>query len=213
MKDRPIEHPILFSTEMVKAIRDGRKTQTRRVIGLPRWMDPPNEDGDFEIDSIAIDGVELEWPYAISKKTGCLTAIPCPQGERGDILWVREAWRNDNGSTVYLADCLPTFAKMHKWRPSIFLPRTACRMTLDNVLVRVQRLQDISEEDARAEGVFPSIDIEPGDGWSLVMTEHGPVSYRKAYAALWDSINAKRGFSWDMNPYVWAITFKEHWRV
>jgi hypothetical protein len=86
-----------------------------------------------------------------------------------------------------------------KWRPSIFMPRWASRITLEVVNVRVERLRDITEEDAKAEGVTPSI----------VGVDLDNLKYRASFQTLWNSINAKRGFGWDLNPYVWVIEFKK----
>src|SRR5690348_5230737 len=81
------ERPILFSAPMVRAILEGRKTQTRRIVKLPRWAQECNEDHEFELDG------EPAWPHAIAKRTSCLAPLECPYGEAGDALWVRETWR------------------------------------------------------------------------------------------------------------------------
>ncbi|MCK9435614.1 MAG: hypothetical protein M0Q12_00230 [Synergistaceae bacterium] len=95
-----------------------------------------------------------------------------------------------------------------KKTPSIFMPRWASRLTLEIVGVRVAMLHEVNEDDAKAEGVFPTLDIMPNDGWSFVMTNHGPVSYRKSLSMLWNQINAKRGYDWNSNPWVWVIEFR-----
>jgi len=178
-----VELPILFSGEMVRAILDGRKTQTRRVVKLP-----VSEIGKM----VKYRG---DW------------VLPCewsPYGKSGDRLWVRETWWQWGGTEKrisYRADTLPSFAPNGGFRPSIFMPRWASRITLEVVDVRVERLQDISEDDAKAEGVMAS------GGWNADDTEYC-VGYRTAFSRLWDSINAKRGYSWATNPWVWAVEFK-----
>lgn len=171
------ERPIILSAEMVRAILAGRKTQTRRVITerYQQCLSPEDEPEAF-----------LEF---------------CPYGQPGDRLWVRETWGwfskqfewGDCRGVSYKAD--NAFApKYQTFRPSIHMPRWASRITLEIVSVRVERVQDISEEDAKAEGVIP---LEPRTGL-----------YRCEFERVWDSINAKRGCGWNSNPWVWAIMFK-----
>lgn len=158
------ERPILFSGPMVRAILDGRKTQTRRVA----------KDRDK----------------------------PCKYGIAGDRLWVRETWQSaaamgvchaSDDYFVYRAtDPDWETCEGWQWRPSIFMPRKASRITLEITDVRAERLQDITNKDARAEGLA-----------------RGTVYPRMWFEDLWDSINAKRGFGWDVNPFVWVITFKK----
>ena len=215
------ERPILFSAPMVRAILEGRKTQTRRVIkGL---------------------GSKLGDEYCTELRNGEIveTATLCPYGTAGDYLWVRETWRlaSVNASildaqfwTVQFKNfaALPhpqpkrelfaplaakdtftpgrTGIEFGKWRPSIFLPRWASRITIEVMSVRVERVQDISERDAIAEGI---------DEWEEMFRcgpDNNPCWTRDAVAAyrwLWDSINAKRGYGWDVNPWVWVIEFKQ----
>ncbi len=189
------EKPILFSAAMVLAILEGRKTQTRRVI-MP----------------------QIEWDEAIyqRRKSGTIDQFTfsefiqrCFYGEVGDRLWVRETWKceelepygedgvrfradgvfrgieNSREASQKWADAN---REGGKWRPSIFMPRWASRITLEVVNVRVERVQEISEEDAMAEGV-----TSPG----------AKLHFRK----LWDEINDKRGFGWDANPWVWVVEF------
>lgn len=160
------ERPILFSAPMVRAILDGRKTQTRRVAK------PDAKENEHK----------------------------CPHGERRDRLWVRETFAPVSGGAIYRADGerQPGSCCGCAWKPSIFMPRVLSRITLEITEVRVQWLQEISEEDALAEGCSRWKGV-PGDG------EQSAV---QAYVKLWDSINAKK-HPWVSNPWVWAITFKQ----
>lgn len=205
------EYPILFSTEMVKAILEGRKTQTRRVINrkyqhATKWKkagwqsrdnwnvpEPPKyfipwreivaEQGDYPANLIAIT-----------------SSVICPYGRPGALLWVRETFAPnyfDNGEPAYKADWTPDtseYINHPKWRPSIHMPRRYSRITLEIISVSVERLQDISHADVFAEG--------------------GPFGYSARsdvdFQTLWDSINAKRGHPWTSNPWVWVIEFKKN---
>jgi len=182
------ERPILFSTEMVRAILEGRKTQTRRVIKPKPWLIDPHK-------------VEYNlWECGDGKET---YLIKCPYGKPGDLLWVRETWglydtqpKDGPGKALlfYRASDGESYELRYQlWRPSIFMPRWASRITLKIINVRVERLQDISEEDAIKEGAT----FRKGEWGEL-----------DAFNYIWDSINAKRGYSWDSNPWVWVIEFK-----
>jgi len=213
--------PIIFSTDMVKAILDGRKTQTRRVI-KPQ---PTVYTSGSNISS-------LTWqktPSSTIIHTGqpsldiirqTLTEL-CPYGQVGGKLWVRETfWVDDELNAVlpvyihYRADHhLEVIAKSIKWRPSIFMPRWASRITLEITEIRVERVQEISYEDARAEGIL-RFDSDHRDSNGGVGYNGGapnlPMRYEStaAFIDLWDSINAKRGYGWSVNPWVWCLTFK-----
>lgn len=215
------ERPILFSGEMVRAILEGRKTQTRRVIKpqpQENWVDWLfkhhgnrifDRNGEPQLWLCGDDGKEIKFPY----------------GKPGDRLWVRETWgiyseswtdygwegdgiidipipkqrplgtMHSKRHVVYRADGYETDGG-EQWRPSIFMPRWASRILLEITEVRVQRLFDISQEDAKAEGV--SIEA------TRTLTHVG------AFAITWDAINKKRGYGWEggTNPWVWAISFR-----
>jgi len=193
------EHPILFSGEMIRAIHDDRKTQTRRVV-------KPQPTSPYRL----VTGEWVDRPVA----TSCQTLPIAPRYCVGDTLWVRETWQAIRPvNATEWTTCLPHPAVSGirivyaadreqdpppKWRPSIYMPRWASRLTLEITDVRIQRLQDISEEDAKAEGVEPVIDKKI-HGWSPHCLE---------FSLLWDSINKDRGFSWRTNPWVRALTFK-----
>ncbi|QFT55616.1 hypothetical protein [Microbulbifer sp. THAF38] len=237
------EKPILFNADMVRAILDGRKTQTRRILGGKRvWPSDIIQDTDF------IDGKEVPLGFEHFEHGWLKTESMCPHGQPGDRLWVRETWwqagdwvtaypEDDEGHwggskrIHFAADGTPpnepnydhpnglqngSFAAAHPhrvWRkrPSIHMPRWASRITLEITNVRVERIQDISEEDAIAEGIRNSTLQIPLT--KAVMYHHEPwptpvcgESARDAYGALWESINGKD--SWDKNPWVWVIEFR-----
>lgn len=194
------ERPILFNGEMVRAILNGTKTQTRRVV---------KDTGLYAIDPIihgeAVAARELE-----------RLATRCPFGQPGDRLWVREShwWFKDehNPVTGYFPPKLTlddvVFRadgddKAKTWRPSIHMPRWASRITLEIVAVRVERLQSTSEADAKAEGVGCD-----SDGWFdyLMPSTQCCQSAKDSFATLWKSINGEE--SWDENPWVWVVEFK-----
>lgn len=175
------ERPILFSAPMVRALLEGRKIQTRRVVKL-------NASGRAEKGG---RNWHLDDPNAL---------LACPYGQPGDRLWVRETWlRTANEEINYRADggYPEGAAKMlGGWRPSIFMPRHASRILLEITAVRVERLQDISASDAVAEG---ALNQSAADQFAQV---HAIDMYR----CIWSGINGAE--SWDKNPWVWVIEFK-----
>ena len=180
MKSRPI----LFSGPMVRAILEGRKTQTRRAVKFNASH------------RIQLHGKQwhVEDPDAV---------MGCPYGQKMDRLWVRETFADTRLESqrkpwTYRADESDIDRDMYplKWKPSIFMPREASRITLEITSVRVERLNEISEEDAIAEGT--SFD-------AAIMCE--PDRARRAYKLLWNSINGPG--SWDKNPWVWVIEFEQ----
>lgn len=196
------ERPILFSGPMVLAILAGRKTQTRRI--LKRGVVEPllsltHMEGNNQVGILCGDPPRItDW---------------CPYGGPGDRLWVREAWREaENGTYAYAADlstyepgALIDMPKL-RWRPSIHMPRPASRITLNVTEVRVERLQDISEEDARAEGAEMLDCTYHGQCNSNRCPRHGVLDpYRVAFRHLWENLHGPG--SWDLNPYVWRICF------
>lgn len=215
------ERPIIFNADMVRAILDGRKTQTRRPVKpikhpFGHWL---------SVDDVA------------GEMIGGTGAVSCPFGLKRQRLWVRETWNHANypgcnyeaGTPVfYRADYLndPWGADWErnpegmrrKWRPSIHMPRTASRINLEITEVRVERLQDISGNDAIAEGLvtlskdcgrtwkygLPDSDGLPhGAGWAWRDWEQDP---RCAYKRLWESIYGAD--SWAENPWVWVVEFR-----
>ncbi|NGZ06600.1 MAG: hypothetical protein G8237_09605 [Magnetococcales bacterium] len=203
------EHPILFSGPMVRAILEGRKTQTRRVI-KPQPSFNSLEPGSVKWkDRCFIEWSDKETPAA-------QLATFCPYGKPGDRLWVRETFaivprtayvrsvgvqqilRPDDyhDAAIFRASFDRAIGKV--WRPSIHMPRWASRITLEITDIRVERLQDISDPDAKAEGV-----MLPDRTCTMY---HG--IWRDEFQRLWDSINAKRGHGWNVNPWVWVIEFR-----
>lgn len=200
------ERPILFSGPMVRAILYGTKTQTRRVAKF------------FDVDAAMQFAPRFEngWWKAAAEGYECL----CPYGQPGDRLWVKETFQtgefamNEPSGPVYRAtdpdwsDC-----DEWKWKPSIFMSRALSRITLEIVSVRVERVQEISEEDALAEGSYldrcPCLprkrDRTPLDAMFI---QTGCIDHGTEFKKLWDSINAKRGFGWAANPWVWVLEFQ-----
>jgi len=236
------EHPILFSGPMVRAILEGRKTQTRRVIKFPRENSLRSQHADhasFQTVYPAPLGGFIFWDWKTSQEFSDRAyasrddGIRCPYGQPGDRLWVRETWRTeelesgldgvrykaDNAfrpieNTIEASDAWGD-ASTNKhgvrygsaWRPSIFMPHWASRLTLEVVSVRVERVQDISEQDAQAEGaqhITPSAILSAPMPWER---RYEP-GYRLGFEKLWNSINEGRGFGWHVNPWVWAVEFK-----
>ena len=173
------ERPILFNSEMVQAILEGRKIQTRRMI-------KPQPQG--------------EW--AAPGRTMCKYGVP------GDRLYVKETWRpkGHNFPTGHPYEYKATAEQDgvpldEPWKPSIHMPKDAARIWLEITDIRVERVQDITEEDAFNEGVLTSTLNHP----------HYVYTFREGFQHLWDSINAKRDngkYSWEQNPWVWVVEFK-----
>lgn len=197
------ERPILFSAPMVRALLDGTKTQTRRVVKgfTEKQMRPfTRPNGTQWLTSHDRDPLGL--------------LVTSPYGYPGDRLWVRETWAY-RGGDEYLYQQEPQCVQYRatdqyaysltgeprgdrRWRPSIHMPRWASRLTLTITDVRVERLQGISTGDAIAEGCSGSGSTHDPDDF------HDPVGQ---YRELWDSLNAARGYGWDANPWVWVVSF------
>lgn len=198
------ERPILFSTEMVRAILDGRKSQTRRII-KPQPMGEKFSAFIGGYDDIP--KMARFWTSDLSGNNNPLIQdIKCPYGQIGDILWVRETWQRIEGDRIiYKADPIVWGGK---WKPSIFMPKVASRIKLKVTNIRVERVQDITEEDAVAEGCERAIKwIHTGKiefiDESHVFYKHS--TYKDGHEMLWNKINGKD--SWQSNPWVWVIEF------
>lgn len=209
MKKDMKEHPILFSAPMVQAILEGRKTQTRRAMKKQPNIDP--QTGDW-LSTYSDGGQEV---HPIETWIGVQVKLHCPFGRIGDRLWARETWKHKGHNFPvghpyeYRAtaeqDLTPPDGP---WKPSIFMPRAASRITLEITDIRCERLNDISEADAIAEGIEPVV----GQDGETYYGNYGkedighllpPV---ESYRSLWQSINGPE--SWEANPLVWVITFK-----
>lgn len=213
----PTERPILFSAEMVRAILAGTKSQTRRVI-----KPQPDEPVIRLLPRTTYAGNVL-WSNVLG--TGKYVELDnrkCPYGKPGDRLWVRETWcpvddtkLDEHGEQWVDYKATPRYAESHpagwdnepdsldalKWKSPMFMPRWASRITLEVVEVRVQRVQDISEEDAIAEGCR-------GGKQYLGHGDFNEIPPSAEFRDLWDSINAKRGYSFESNPWIWCISFR-----
>lgn len=219
MKSRPI----LFSTSMVQALLEGRKTQTRRIVkgslvNVVRFIG-------------ANDKPTWEYGFCATHDRVINKHIFCPYGKPGDLLWVRETFvrgvpRDGNDMPIcgedgeyihkiWYAASNPDLTwdndgeKNHNnppWKPSIHMPRTVSRLTLEITNLRVERLQDISTEDAEAEGLYR---CKSGYIWFDSSAQNWLArAFIAGFQSLWKSINGKD--SWHANPWVWVIEFKVH---
>ncbi|WMY75394.1 hypothetical protein RHD99_05390 [Buttiauxella selenatireducens] len=228
------ERGMIFNGEMVRAILDGRKTQTRRVMKVqPKQSE--TRPGDFWFSSNKlksmvhvsdlIPGNSPITDYHLFLQEHC-----CPFGSVGDRIWVRETFRvmgcatdvarlmykasernsfTESTRTVPVATC--TKQPLHKWTPSIHMPRWASRILLEITAVRVERLNAVTEDDARAEGVSTAMWFAgkgvPEDEWeNLAYTDQIKASHTNKFATLWESIYGEK--SWQANPWVWVIEFR-----
>lgn len=201
----PNEKPIIFSGEMIRQILAGNKTMARRSIK------PQPVNGLFYSEGFNV------WLEPRRKALGRMYKYKCPHGKAGDHLWVRETFLISNGNfaptleeeltkktnILYYASDNPRYRDKDKWKPSIHMPRWASRITLEITNVRVEKLQDISEEDAKAEGVNSAIAGHSGYEASPVKT------YRTGFVYLWNSTYAEKGYGWEVNPFVWVIGFNK----
>lgn len=209
--------PILFNTEMVQAILEGRKTQTRRAIKL-QYGNTQLEMRNDKYGTRLVEAERMTEDHKIKNPDGTTTiklrAVEdrLPPYQRGDILWVRETWNGDwCDHYIYKADggCAVAagYAKEPRWRPSIHMPREAARIFLRVANVRVERLQDISVEDCKREGIWDDYNT-PTQKWHDNLVE---MAYPRCFAKLWDSTikPAERDcYDWNANPWVWVIEFE-----
>lgn len=204
------ERGMIFNAEMVRALLDGRKTQTRRVL-------TPLQLGLIELAAIAGECYPLESGQQHTNSQSYYREL-CPFGDVGDRLWVREAFRvhskaTDVATLVYRASERQSWTQQTRrvpisecnkpvspeaWTPSLHMPRWASRITLEITGVRVERLSSMTEEDARAEGCMGGHDSIPGYMYSATPHEH--------FHHLWTSIYGED--SWQVNPWMWVVEFK-----
>lgn len=225
------ERPIPFNAQMVRAILDGRKTMTRRVVNK---LNGHSHISRFsESDTLGYDFCFRDKEMRLHDITKGRALDLCPYGKTGNKLWVRETFAHSNMpdgpldkdcSIFYRADYFDDphgldgekspEGKYRNWKPSMFLPRWASRIDLEITNVKIERLQNISEEDAKKEGADALI-CDNLDQQSFIfcknlgmpITDKG-TPHRNGFALLWDNINAKKGNGWDANPWVWAIKFR-----
>jgi len=229
------ERQILFSGPMVRAILDGRKTQTRRVIKynneLPRFIGGAGEEKNPAHYGWECDGARgIDWLTLIASGATNEKTLQCPYGKPGDRLWVRETWAYSFNSDMdvlwnrdYLYRATDGEHTVNRWKPSIHMPRKASRITLEITNIRVERVQEISDTDISAEGL--NVTLHPGNiATGDVELPNGTYRHstaRYCFESLWDSINgtkvkksgrtitATRNYPWSLNPWVWVITFKK----
>lgn len=196
------ERPILFSAPMVRALLNCTKSQTRRVV-----KPQPDEDGLSR---------PIGSPYWHDTSA---REYRCPYGQPGDRLWVREAFIHEPADycweasvsipsrpshTTYRADC-DGDTRGAGWKPSIHMPRNLSRIDLEITAVRVERLHDISETDARAEGIIDGGCLNCGNPEPCGCDSPAPDA-RESFCHLWQSINGEK--SWHANPWVWVVEFR-----
>lgn len=222
--------PLLFSTPMVQAERAGRKTMTRRTRGLDKFNENPDR---FRYDGIDEEDPTIHW-FEVLDENGNPTedyqGIRCPYGQAGDVLWVRETFRRsmdvdtqeeridyaaDNPEPIYRCDGdgFQMFNKkgeemMVPFKPNIHMPFAACRTFLKNQKLHLERLQDITKEDAISEGVEYLDDFHYK--WYGKLPSGFVCAQAKSaidsFYSLWESINGEG--SWDKNPWVWVVSFE-----
>jgi len=201
---------------MVRAILDDRKTQTRRTKHLETVNENPDRWHVWHPELGPDEFGCFTFTDNIQGEKGVLMPVACPYGKAGDRLWVRETWAycskcadrtpEVKDGVIYAADgdgfstchiCNPkTLEPDYRWRPSIFMPRWASRINLEITGIRVERVQNIAPLDCVAEGASEYDTLLSHD------------THIDRFRHLWDSINEKRGYGWDANPWVWVIEFK-----
>ena len=203
------EHSIIFNSEMVRAILEGRKTETRRVIKnkwgytTEDWNNALPHNGE---KAVLYQPCYLKvCPRNPNYDEGYIQRRIVPLWDIGDRLWVKETWQFGSvthlttepyrSDILYKADEKVTLPTNIKWRSPIFMPRWVSRISLEITEVRVEKLQKISQRDIIAEGIEDSQAV------------FGLSPFIK-FMKLWDSLNAKRGYGWDVNPWCWCISFK-----
>lgn len=200
------ERPILFSTPMIQAILAGRKTMTRRIV--------KGDLADCYFQSLVLHATGL---FTFIKNGNYnpiqsdVINVRCHYGQPGDRLWVKETFAKTGAGILYKADKNMGFTA-EKWTPSIFMPRAASRILLEIVSVNVERLQDISDENAVNEGIeniTPTLDDATWKNYNTNKWEHVVRHFtdpKLSFQSLWQSIHGQK--SLEANPWVWVIEFK-----
>ena len=201
--------PILFSPLMVRAIKRGHKSQTRRVIKFKKKIEnfevgfsPFCDEGEFAVRGVHENGVYGESIFKMPHK-------------KGDILWVRETYSEKDNRVIYRSDVCSKWdlPDGFKWRPSIFMPKRLCRLFLEITRVAIEELNDISHGDCEKEGIEVAFDPDKPNERLYYFYKNKDLrddtyinNAKTSFYSLWTSINGKE--SWDENPFVWVYTFK-----
>ena len=214
------ESPIIFSTPMVQSILERRKTKTRRLNGLDKINENPEWYWLSKENYIDKKGRFCQKFFTAK---GFSKIVICPYGNIGDLLWVRETWQKIEGDRIiYKAEPIIWGGK---WKPSIYMPKSAARRWLKITDIRLERLHDISEEDAIKEGIRVPVS-DDASVWFAIGKENSAIQFlpnkvfwgeikptqfellKAFFAELWCDINGRD--SWDANPWVWVITFEKY---
>jgi hypothetical protein len=200
--------PILFSTPMVQALLEGRKTMTRRTKGLEQVNENPNDWNHFHTspDDKYFNFKHIE--HATMEIEDWYRSIKIPY-QVGDVFWVRETFIELPG-IKFLYKANPEHQSM-KWKPSIFMPKEACRIFLKIKSIKVERLQDISEEDAKAEGANPCLNElsmeDRHNNYNNPSNSRFPLVHVVGFKNIWSKINGRS--SWNSNPFVFVYEFEQ----
>ena len=216
-----MSHRVIFTADDVRAYMAGRKTQFRRVVKLPKSINP-DEYGEALWDLALKPDGSKPGEYVFIDRCHPTESYPwivkCPFGVPGDRLWVAETWYNDvpgDECRDYIAyrathrcsdweagcPCRDALGRS-LWRASTTMPRWACRLKPEVTEIRVERVQSITQEDCWADGIVREFDAE------YLSRTKSPA--HAAFATLWDATNAKHGHAWDLNEWVWAVTVKPY---
>ena len=198
------DRPIIFKSPMVRALLDGSKTQTRRLM-KPQPVPIPGEPGKHWWPSnTAQSMMRVEDGF---QKHPCIFDDACPHGQPGDRIWVRETFADIGCRLTYRADEDDgAHCKVKRWIPSIHMPRADSRILLEIVSVRIERLQDISDADIVAEGIDMETLAESQDRYDIVC-KGSDASSRATERTAWRDLCESTGGDWEANPWCWAITF------
>lgn len=221
------ERPLIFNSDMVRAILENRKFETRRMRSLDLVNKNPN---DFQLEALFLEKPRKDLVIVGRFKnltSGELIAIPCPYGKPQDLFWVRETWREALSEThecyAYRADMKyrcnkPTQALNGGWKPSIHMPKNVARIWSECTSIGVERLQQITDEGAIAEGIESRVigqafyrDYLSSEGDYMGSSRWRFESPVDSYRSLWESINGPG--SWDLNKWVWVVGVKKIERI